>query len=222
MSIRTRIKVCGMTDMIEAKGAVDAGVDALGFIFSPQSPRMIDPDRAREIIRVLPPYVDAVGVFVDEQVEVVNEIVKYCGLTIAQLHGSETVDYCSNIDGRTIKSFRIRSNGDLSGIESYGGVVSGILLDTYHEKKAGGTGESFDWRLLEGKDFAIPIILAGGLFPENVYDAIEQVRPFAVDVNSGVEYEPGRKSLEKLKKFIREVNRADKELNASVGAGDDS
>lgn len=222
MAIRTRIKVCGMTDKLEAKGAVDTGVDALGFIFAPQSPRHVEPDSAREIIRLLPPYVDAVGVFVDEQIEVVNEIVKYCGLTIAQLHGSESPEYCANVSCRVVKSFRIESSRDLEPIESFSGVVAGVLLDTYHEKVAGGTGKVFDWNILEHREFSQPVLLAGGLTSENVYEAIEKIRPFAVDVNSGVEYEPGRKSLEMLKKFVLEVDRADKELNTALPAANNS
>jgi phosphoribosylanthranilate isomerase len=213
MNARTRIKVCGITAEADAQGAVGLGADGLGFIFTDKSPRNIEPEKAREIIRSLPPFVDAVGVFVNEAFDVVNDIMHYCGLTIIQLHGSESAQYCESISCRVVKSFSIGpgSPGPEAGspYDPYDGVVAGYLLDTFHEKMAGGTGRPFDWTLVERMRPPGPVILAGGLNPDNVGSAIRTVRPFAVDVNSGVESEPGRKDLEKLAAFMREVGKAD-------------
>ncbi len=212
ISGRTRIKVCGITDQKEAIEIVKVGVDALGFIFAAQSPRKIDTDKAREIIRQLPPFVDAVGVFVNEDAKVVEKIIRYCRLTMVQLHGEETPGYCKEISCRVIKVFRIGPSMASLGqklYEPYQGKVSAFLLDTFHEKMAGGTGQTFDWNLLEQLRPPGPMILSGGLSPENVGAAIAKVRPFAVDVNSGVEIKPGRKDIARVKQFVEEVIKAD-------------
>ena len=209
MAIRTRIKVCGITEPEDARIAVAAGADGLGFIFVPQSPRHIDPDMVRKITRELPPLVDAVGVFVDEEMEVVEEIMQYCCLSFIQLHGSETPDYCEKISCRVMKSFSIGQATKSEDFVPYAEAVSGFLLDTFHKDMAGGTGQTFDWQLLEHIKPPGPIVLAGGLTPDNVGDAIRQVKPFAVDVNSGVEYQPGRKDPDKLRSFVQAVRKAD-------------
>ncbi len=209
MAYRTRIKVCGITELEDARVAVAAGADGLGFIFVPQSPRHVDPDRVREITAQLPPLVDAVGVFVDEEIEVVKEIVQYCGLSVVQLHGTETPEYCANISCRVIKSFSIHPATKNEDFMPYAEVVSGFLLDTFHKDMAGGTGMVFDWQLIETARPPGPVILAGGLTADNVANAITQVKPFAVDVNSGVEYQPGRKDADKLKSFVQQVRKAD-------------
>lgn len=213
MTARTRIKVCGITEQADAQGAVALGADALGFIFTAKSPRNIQPAKARAIIKGLPPFIDAVGVFVDEALEVVDDIRRFCGLTVIQLHGSESPRYCGSLSCRVVKAFGIgpKSLSPEGGPQyaSYRGLVAGYLLDTYHEKVSGGTGRPFDWSLLETMRPPGPLILAGGLNPDNVGAAIRTVRPFAVDVNSGVEIEPGRKDLEKLAAFMQEVRKAD-------------
>lgn len=212
MDGRTRIKICGITDLAEAKAIVDAGVDGLGFIFAEGSPRKIEPEQAKEIVKTLPPFVDAVGVFVNEDADVVDEIVQYCNLTMVQLHGDETPGYCESMSCRVIKAFRVVAEMAGSAQNLYGpyqDLVSGYLLDTFHEKMRGGTGETFDWKILEQARPPGPVILAGGLSPENVGEAISRVNPFAVDANSGVEIEPGRKDLEKVKQFVHEVKEAD-------------
>jgi len=209
MKYRTRIKVCGITEPEDARAAVAAGADGLGFIFVPQSPRSIEPDRARKITGELPPLVDAVGVFVDEKLEVVEEIIHYCGLSVVQLHGAETPEYCDKISCQVIKSFRVNPATKSDELLPYAEFVNGFLLDTFHKNMAGGTGATFDWGLVEQVKPPGPFILAGGLTPDNVGDAIKQVRPFAVDVNSGVEYQPGRKDTDKLQKFVHEVRKAD-------------
>lgn len=210
--MRTRIKICGITEMTDAKAAVEAGVDALGFIFAEKSPRRIDPQKAREIIAALPPFVDAVGVFVNEYVDVVEEIVQYCRLTMVQLHGGETPEYCDKISCRVMKSFSISAERVAEGavdFKPYVGVVEAFLLDTWHSKVDGGTGETFDWDLVAQLQPPGPIVLAGGLNPDNVADSIRMVRPFAVDLNSGLESEPGRKDHEAIARAVTAVRGAD-------------
>ena len=209
MALRTRIKVCGITGKEDARAAVAAGADGLGFIFVKQSPRAVDPDMVRAITAELPPFVNSIGVFCDEELEVVEEIINYCQLTTVQLHGAESPEYCKKISCPVIKSFALRTESQSEELAAYSGVVSGFLLDTYRADMAGGTGMVFDWNLVEQIQPPGPIILAGGLNPENVGEAIRQVKPFAVDVNSGVEYQPGRKDTDKLKSFADEVRKAD-------------
>jgi len=211
MALRTRIKVCGITCQEDARAAVAAGADGLGFIFVAQSPRLVEPDMVRAITGELPPFVDRVGVFRDEEIEVVEEIVHYCHLTLVQLHGSESPEYCRKISCNVIKSFSVRPESDSQELAMYSDVASGFLLDTYNKHMAGGTGIVFDWKLVEQVKPPGPLFLAGGLTPENVGEAIRQVKPFAVDVNSGVEYQPGRKDADKLKNFAHEVRKADEQ-----------
>jgi len=214
MTARTRIKVCGMKDGAEANGLVAMGIDALGFIFVAASPRNIEPDKAREIIASLPPFVDAVGVFVDQELDVVNDIVRYCGLSMVQLHGNESPQYCEAVKCRVVKTFSLRPDTEPSETnpfyDPYLGIVSGFLVDTYHEKLAGGTGQVFDWEQLKKSRPAGPLILAGGLGPDNIGEAIRQVRPFAVDVNSGVEIAPGVKDIAKAEWLVATVREADR------------
>jgi phosphoribosylanthranilate isomerase len=213
MIVRTRVKVCGITELADAMAAVKMGVDGLGFIFAAGSPRKIEPEKARGIIASLPPFVEAIGVFVDETATAVNEISKFCGLTIVQLHGGESPAYCRSITSRVVKSFSLRPDGAGSepspDYESYRGLIAGYLLDTYHAGLAGGTGLAFDWDLVSKSRPPGPVILAGGLHPDNVGRAIAAVRPFAVDVNSGVESAPGRKDPARLARLLAEVVRAD-------------
>jgi phosphoribosylanthranilate isomerase len=209
MNGRTRIKVCGMRELAEVAGVVAAGVDAIGLIFVEQSPRYIDPERARDIVKSLPPFVDAVGVFVDQEAAAVNEIVRYCGLTKVQLHGAESPAYCAEIACRVMKVFRVRESLTAEDLAPYADEVSAFLFDTFQEKVAGGTGQTFAWSLLEKLASPRPVVLAGGLTPENVGEAVRQARPFAVDLNSGVEFAPGRKDLAKVRAAIAQVAAAD-------------
>ncbi len=202
MGSRTRIKICGMTDEQEARHAVAAGVDALGFIFVQESPRYIRPEEARAIIATLPPFVDAVGVFRNDDPARVQEIVQYCGLTMLQLHGDESPEYCRQFPLRVIKAFQVRPGFSGEDLQPYERVVAGFLLDTYHKELAGGTGESFDWSVVASLQAQRPVILAGGIGPENVGQAIAAARPFAVDVNSGVEQAPGRKDPERVTRLM--------------------
>ncbi|MFH1102189.1 MAG: phosphoribosylanthranilate isomerase [Pseudomonadota bacterium] len=200
-----RVKICGITRIRDALWAVRCGVDALGFIFA-ESPRRVSPEKAKAIIDTLPPFVRSVGVFVDEQPRTLLDIATFCGLDLVQLHGEETPDYCRNLPFSAIKAFRIRNPSSLSAINSYRGVVKGAVLDTYHSVKMGGTGETFDWKLaVKARKYGIPIILSGGLTPENIQQAVRMVRPYAVDVNSGVENRPGQKDAVLVEQIMNRI-----------------
>ncbi|MBI5206658.1 MAG: phosphoribosylanthranilate isomerase [Candidatus Firestonebacteria bacterium] len=198
----TKIKICGITNRIDALGCASLGVDAIGFIFAP-GPRQITSKEAKKIIQVLPPYITTVGVFVNETAEKINEIVNFCKLDIVQLHGQEPPEYCKKITGRIVKTFHIKNKESLNPISLY--AASAILLDTYSEKKQGGTGENFNWELVSDLHLKYYIILAGGLTPLNVDKAISIVNPYAVDVSSGVEKSPGKKDFNKMKEFVEKV-----------------
>ncbi len=206
--MRTKVKVCGITNLEDARLAVSLGIDALGFIFA-KSPRRVEPAKAEEIIRALPPMVSIVGVFVDEKEEIVREIASHCRLTMLQFHGSESPEYCKLFPQRVIKAFRMKDAGSLKGISRYDGYIGAFLLDTYKEGVMGGTGETFDWELALKAKAIGPIILSGGLTPDTVKDAILKVRPYGVDVGSGVESYPGKKDPGLLRDFVTQVREAD-------------
>ena len=203
-SLTVRIKICGITNAEDAIAAANLGADAIGFVFAP-SPRQISPDKAREIIMTLPPPVQTVGVFVDEDPEKVASIARLCHLDLLQFHGKESASYCRGFRQGVIKAIRVESPDGLEGCSEYSGVVDAFLLDTYVPGKKGGTGLTFDWNLaLEAKRFG-RIILAGGLNPDNVAAAITAVKPYAVDASSGLELKPGVKDHEKMARFIQRV-----------------
>ena len=200
-----KIKICGITNFEDASMAVRLGANALGFIFAP-SPRLIKPERARDIIKEIPPFVKSVGVFVDEDPIIIREIIQFCGIDLIQFHGSETPDTCGEFIPRAIKAVRIRDDSNPGSIEFYRGKVRALLLDTFSEERAGGTGRSFDWDLaIRIRGIGIPIILAGGLGPHNIEDAISRVKPYAVDVNSGIEESPGKKNHGLMKDFFEKL-----------------
>jgi phosphoribosylanthranilate isomerase len=202
-----KVKICGITNYEDAVLAVDLGATALGFIFA-NSPRQITPQKARDIIHTIPPLVKTVGVFVNEGPAEIREIIHYCGLDLVQLHGDESPDLCHALMPSTIKALRIKDVSSIQSSLAYLGKVRALLLDTYAKDKAGGTGATFDWRLaIKIKELGTPIILAGGLDPSNIHDAIQTVRPYAVDVNSGVEESPGKKSPMLLKDLMKKVRR---------------
>lgn len=206
---RTRVKMCGTTRLEDALMAVDCGVDALGFIFYDKSPRYISPEKAVKIINQLPPFVDRVGVFVNAPIdELVAAAV--AGLSVLQLHGNESVEYCLDIHQKIpfcsiIKAFRVGAESRPNHFTAYNGCVDAFLLDTYVSGASGGTGRIFDWSIIEQLRLQRPIILAGGLSPENVLAAITAVHPYAVDINSGVESQPGVKDHARLKKLLQLV-----------------
>ena len=201
------VKICGITDYEDASIAVELGAAALGFIFA-HSPRQVTPQKARDIISAIPPFVKTVGIFVNQDPIEINKVMRYCGLDLVQLHGDESPDFCDELMPYTIKALRIKDEASPRTAQAYRGNVRALLLDTYSKDKAGGTGETFDWQLaIKIKKLGIPIILAGGLGPSNIEGAISIVRPYAVDVNSGVEERPGKKSHSLIKDLMEKVKR---------------
>ena len=201
------VKICGITNMEDAVAAVEYGANALGFIFHPGSPRSIEPDTAKKIIFSLPPFTVTVGVFVDRDISEICKIASHSGINVIQLHGSESSEEYVSCR-KVIKAIRVKELTDLEQISSYK-AASAILLDTYSHNRIGGTGETFNWNIaLEAKKFG-RIILAGGLTPENVEKAVKMVRPYGIDVASGVEGAyAGRKDHKKLKSFIEIAHNA--------------
>jgi len=200
-----RIKICGITNLEDALLAAALGADALGFIFHAQSPRYVAPDAARQIIAKLPPLVLTVGVFVNEEAQAVRDLAARVGLDWLQLHGQESPDYCRSLGHRVIKGFRLKDEASLADLGPYQGACQAFLLDTYKKGQIGGTGETFDWDLARQARRYGSIVLAGGLTPENVAQAIKVAQPQGVDVASGVEAAPGKKDPEKLRAFIAAV-----------------
>jgi phosphoribosylanthranilate isomerase len=196
-----KVKICGITNLEDAKSAAEVGADAIGFIFYRESPRYIPVQKAADIIRAIPPFVLTVGVFVNETPEIIHEAVKRCSLSLVQLHGDETPEFCRSLNLRAIKAIRVFKEEDLNPIDSF--PVEGILIDSYQPGQFGGTGMAINWKILKGISKNRPVILSGGLTPQNVEEAIETVSPYAVDVSSGVEKEPGKKDREKMKQFIQ-------------------
>lgn len=197
-----RVKICGITSPEDAAAAVDAGADALGFMFYAPSPRYVRPELVREITRSLPPFVTRVGVFVDAPEDRVREIVGIAGLDVVQFHGKETPEDCRRFEARrVVKAFRMDGPAALRRLEDYRGMA--WLLDSYVAGVFGGTGQTFNWDLAcEAVQMGGQILLAGGLTPDNVGRAVAAVRPYAVDVSSGVEWQPGKKDPAKLRHFI--------------------
>ena len=195
-----RVKICGITNVDDALHAVEAGVDALGFIFYPDSPRYVAPAAARTIIERLPPFTTSVGVFVNEGRDGIKRVIKECGLSLLQLHGDESPADCLTLGRPVIKAIRLRSRDDVVRMSEY--AVKGFVLDTYVDGTWGGTGKTVDWGLAREATRHGPVILAGGLTPDNVGQAIAEVQPFGVDVSSGVEISPGTKDSQKMRQFI--------------------
>jgi len=202
----TLIKICGITNKEDALWAADLKVDALGFIFA-GSPRRVGPDVVCEIVKFLPPFVSTVGVFVDEDKEKVKEIAAICSLTTLQFHGEESPAYCQGFRQKVIKSFRVKDESVLEKAVSY--KVDAYLLDAYLRGRPGGTGKTFNWEIAgRVKGIGVPLILSGGLNPDNVARAISEVRPHAVDVGSGVESKEGKKDYGKLERLVKMVRKA--------------
>ncbi|MGY8759718.1 MAG: phosphoribosylanthranilate isomerase [Nitrospinaceae bacterium] len=207
-NLQIKVKICGMTQLKDALFAVEQGVDAVGFIFYKKSPRAVTMKTVREIITKLPPLVDTVGVFVNESAERLNKIADYCGLDLVQLHGEESPAFCRKIHRRVIKAFRVKDLQSIKQLEKF--PVSGFLLDTFSDDLHGGTGKTFDWNLALPAKKMGPVILAGGLTPRNILQAVRQVRPYGVDVCSGVEKSPGIKDLEKVRAFLKNIRSGSK------------
>jgi len=202
-----RSKVCGITRIEDALLAVAAGADALGFVFYSKSPRAVSIERARGIIAALPPFVTTVGLFVNTDRRELTRLLDGLPLDLLQFHGDETPSDCAGYQRPYIKALRIKPGDDVTQLAAPYADASGILLDTFVPGIPGGTGAAFDWSLVPHK-LSQPVILAGGLTPQNVFAAIEQVRPYAVDVSGGVEASKGIKDAGKVEAFLREVRRA--------------
>ncbi len=202
-----RFKICGITNYNDAMLAIQVGAYAIGFIFVKKSPRYIVPEKAKKIISLLPPFIQTVGVFVNEDIQKIKEIVEFCGLDLIQFHGDESPNICKKFMPKSVKAIRVKDESSLYKIERYKSCVRAILLDTYKKGYAGGTGEVFNWNLaIKAKDYGIPIILSGGIGPENIKEALVRIKPFAIDINSKIEIRPGQKSPILIHKFIKELN----------------
>jgi phosphoribosylanthranilate isomerase len=207
---RTRIKICGITREEDLAAAVAAGADALGFVFYPPSPRHVAPQRAAELLALVPAFVTRVGLFVNEQAETVRAVLAQAPLDLLQFHGDEDAAYCASFGKPWIKAARVKAGFDLLEYASaFAGApgVCGLLLDA-HVEGYGGGGQTFDWSLIP-RSLPLPVILSGGLHPGNVVEAVRAVRPWAVDVSSGVESARGIKDVQKINEFIAGVRDAD-------------
>jgi phosphoribosylanthranilate isomerase len=203
----TRVKICGITNLADALAAVEAGADALGLNFYEKSPRHVLVKTAAEISKQLPPFVLRAGVFVNADEDLVTRAIGECSLSLLQFHGDEPPEFCTQFGLMSMKAFRIRDAESLKEIPNF--TTDAYLLDAYSPEARGGTGEKFNWDLaVEAQKFGKPIFLAGGLTPENVAEAVRKVRPFGVDVSSGVESSPGKKDAAKVRAFIRSVRAA--------------
>ena len=202
--MRTRIKICGITSVEDALAAAQLGADAIGLVFYPPSPRYVEVEQAAEIAAALPPFVTTVGLFVNADEQTISEVVSRVRIDLIQFHGNECKDYCGLHQRPYLKAVRMSDEVDLDKQMTDYAQARALLLDTYKAGVPGGTGEQFSWDRVPAH-LADKIILAGGLTPENVEDAIAQVHPYAVDVSGGVELAPGKKDKEKMARFIEAV-----------------
>lgn len=207
MSVRTRVKICGLTRIADVRDAAQAGADAIGFVFYPRSPRAVAVGQARELVAQVPPFVSSVGLFVNEDAGRVREILQEVPLSLLQFHGDETPDYCESFDRPYIKAARVRAGFDLLKYAVSHAGAAGLLADAWVDGYGGG-GEPFDWNLLPA-GFPLPLILAGGLSIANISEAVRRVRPWAVDVSSGVEVAKGIKDRKLMEAFVAGVKEAD-------------
>lgn len=206
----TRIKVCGITRLEDALFAVELGVNALGFVFA-TSPRRTSPIACREITAELPAFVSKVGVFVNEEIHVVEELVAFCGLDMVQLHGDEAPDYLVDLSVPALKAFRVQDDRVLEQIGQYNSPC--FLLDAFDPNVRGGTGKCANWNVARRASKLGAVVLSGGLKPDNVSQALDVVEPYAVDVSSGVENQPGEKDHMKLTAFVKEVRQWDNQID---------
>ncbi len=206
-----RVKVCGITNAEDAWAAVKLGVDALGFIFAP-SPRQVTPEKARSIINTLPPFIQTVGIFVDEGLKPIQDIMEFCDLDLIQLHGNESPEFCHQLMPHSIKAFRVKDEASLLPIKRFEGHIRAQLLDTYQQGLRGGTGKTFEWHLaVRAGKIASPVILSGGLRPSNIERAVSTAKPYAIDVNSGIEAHPGKKDPTLMARLMQTIHAINKE-----------
>ena len=198
-----KVKICGITQPEQAIQIAQAGADAIGMVFA-KSPRQIDFDVGLKIVKSLPPFVQTIAVFVNPSEHEVEKAINKCGIDMIQLHGTESPDFCKKFANRVIKAWRVKGIEDINLLKSYETTVRGFLLDTWVKDQMGGTGKTFDWSFAKEavNQLSKSVILAGGLTPENVGDAVKLVKPWGVDASSSLEIEPGLKDINKVKVFI--------------------
>ena len=208
----TRTKICGITRVEDVRAVAASGADALGLVFYAKSPRYVTVQQAVELAQAIPPFVTAVGLFVNPSEQEVRDVLSRVPLDVLQFHGEETPGFCAKFDRPYLKAIRVRAGMDLLQCAARYAGTRGLLLDAYVKGLHGGTGASFDWELIP-HDLPLPVILSGGLDAGNVGEAIRQVRPYAVDVSSGVEAARGIKDAAKIAAFINEVKQTDVQLS---------
>ena len=206
--MRTRVKICGITRSEDGQAAAYAGADAIGMVFYAASPRAVNIAKAQAIVAALPPFVTVVALFVDPTAAEVETVLQNVAVDVLQFHGEEAPEFCDRFARPYLKALRMRAEIDLAAEARRYASAQGLLLDTYKEGVAGGTGESFDWMRVP-RDLDMPIVLAGGLTPVNVAAAIQQARPYAVDVSGGVEAAKGIKDAAKMAALMGEVKRVE-------------
>jgi phosphoribosylanthranilate isomerase len=207
--VRTRVKICGFTRVEDAVFAANLGVDAIGLVFYSASPRYVGIAQAKKIIQALPAFISVVGLFVNADEAQIRDTLAAVSLDVIQFHGDESPEACVIYGKPFIKAVRVQANTDIMALAEDFNEASGLLLDAYHPGVMGGTGQSFDWRVIP-EHCRLPLILAGGLAPGNVWKAIHECRPYALDVSSGVETAKGIKDNEKMAAFLKEVYEGDK------------
>lgn len=203
-----RVKICGITRVEDAQAAATCGADALGLVFYEKSPRHVNIQQAVQLAAAIPPFVTRVGLFVNAEAEVVHEVLRHVSLDLLQFHGDEPAEFCTQFGKPYLKAIRVKAGVDLLQCAAHFHTAQGLLLDAHVEGIQGGTGTTFDWTLIP-ESMPLPVILSGGLDAENVAAAIRQVRPYAVDVSSGVEAGKGIKDAAKIARFMQEVKQAD-------------
>ena len=201
----TRVKICGITRVEDALTAAQSGADAIGLVFYPGSPRHVSVSQAAMIMRALPPFVTSVGLFVNAEAQAINAILQDLPLALLQFHGDESASFCRQFKRPYLKAVHVQPSLDLLQYAADYPDAQGLLLDTYVDGMAGGTGQTFDWDLIPA-GLPLPVVLSGGLNPDNVAAAIKQIKPWAVDVSSGVEAAKGIKDAAKIAAFMRGVN----------------
>ena len=207
--MRTRVKICGFTQAKDAVAAANLGVDAIGLVFYPPSPRHVSIEQAKEIVAALPAFVTVVALFVDEQESQIREVLSHVPIDCIQFHGDESAVACRVYNKPYMKAIRMKPDLDIMEIAAQYNDDTALLLDAYHPGIKGGSGSRFDWDLIP-EQCSLPVILAGGLQVDNVKQAIQSVKPYALDVSSGVEAEKGVKDVAKMTAFIQQINEGDR------------
>jgi phosphoribosylanthranilate isomerase len=214
--MKVRVKFCGITSVEDRDSAIIAGADAIGLVFFKDSPRFVTLEKAERIVKDMPPFVSVIGVFVNEDLRFIEECVERCSLNAVQMHGDEDIKYCLKFKSlklkgvKLIKGIRVKDRESLAAIENC--PSDAVILDAYKKGLYGGTGEGFDRSLaIIAKEYGKNIIISGGLTPDNVYNVIKEIKPYGVDVSSGIESSPGRKNIELMERFIAEVRLAEQE-----------